>query len=54
MEPEPLATRDDVTAIINGIFELGAKVDDVLVELVAIRRLLEEDGDEGAEEDPEG
>lgn len=51
---EPVATEDDVPAIIGGIFELGAKVDDVLGELVAIRRLLEGDGEEGTEEDPDG
>jgi hypothetical protein len=50
---EPVVTRDDVTAIINGIFVVGARVADVHAELLAIRRLMEDDG-EGTEEDPDG
>jgi hypothetical protein len=51
---DELVSREDVTAIISGIFELGAKVGDVHAELLAIRRLPEDDGEEGAEEDQDG
>jgi hypothetical protein len=45
---------DDVRAIITGIFVVGARVSDVHAGLIAIRQLLEDDGDEGTEEDPNG
>jgi len=51
MEPwEPPLDRDDVTAIINGVFEANVKLVDLKDEVVAIRRLLEDDGEEEEED----
>jgi hypothetical protein len=44
-------TVDDVTTTIHGLFEIGAKLDDILAELTAIRVLLEEDDGRGDEEE---
>jgi hypothetical protein len=43
--------RDDVTSIIGGVFDLNAKLAGIAQDVVAIRRLLEnEDGEEEAED----
>jgi hypothetical protein len=44
-------TEGDVTEAINGIFQVQAKLGDRLVELAAIRSLLEEDDERGDEEE---
>ena len=50
MEPwEPPLDRDDVTAIINGVFEANVKLVDK-DDVAAIRRLLEDDGEEEEED----
>ena len=44
-------TDEEVTAIVNGLFEINAKLADALEELVTIRQLLEEDDGRGDEEE---
>jgi hypothetical protein len=46
-----VVVRADVDAVLAGIFDVNAKLVRITEEVTAIRRLLEEDGDEEEEED---
>ncbi len=49
----PVFVREDVDAILRGLFDLNARAGEINDNVDAIRRLLGDD-DEGEEEDPGG
>jgi hypothetical protein len=49
---EPIVVREDVNAILVGLFDLNARVLEIGVDVAAIREFLEDgDGEEEAEGD---
>jgi hypothetical protein len=48
-QPPPL-DRDDVNAILDGVFDANVRIVQVMDEVVAIRRLLESYGEEEDED----
>jgi hypothetical protein len=50
---EPLVDRDDVSALLSGIFDMNAKLAGVSEDVHRIRLLLEDDDGEEEEEEDE-
>ncbi len=48
---EPVVERADVDAFLAGFFDVTAKLEEIIVDVRAIRYLLEEDDDGEEEED---